>query len=354
MFKKITALIFAISLFAFSSFSVFAVSTNNFLPKGAGWLLNRDSTSPYFYYWQDTQNRGCSSASATNGNKVSQSSRFYRLGSFHAFNKNAVIKNGSSFTVTLSYSSFNNNRSFLAAIHDFTKSNNMADYFRCFALEYTGKTLDVIRTDYQTTGDFFQLDISNVRTDFQSFVSFEAYTTYDIYSLCFDYTIDKTITLGEFDIDIGVVTGGFYCYAFSPVNFGINITNIDKTEEEREEEAGKDAVGDVSDSIDTSSADSMLDAFQALISPLSYSGRNAVWKFPALKIPELPNITPEGGISLSSEYDINLLFFGDSIPKELLIVMRCLGDIAIVYFCFKELEGLYDYALTLKGGNSDG
>lgn len=124
------------------------------------------------------------------------------------------------------------------------------------------------------------------------------------------------------------------------------------TEAEQEKQDAENAAGEsidsVQGSIDSGDTGGVTNAIKKLIAPMTYSGRDAFWTFPEIKIPQIDDIVPE--MVLSEEKKIDLLQFRDGIPDKLLLVIRALADISIVLFCFRELYGMYEYVLTLRKG----
>lgn len=132
----------------------------------------------------------------------------------------------------------------------------------------------------------------------------------------------------------------------------IEVDDVILTQNQEEKKEAESVAGESIDSvqgaIDSGDTAGVTGAIKKLIEPMTYSGRDASWVFPAIKIPQIGEIVPE--MVLSEEKEIDLLQFRDGIADSLLMVIRAIADICIVIFCFKELYGMYDFVLTLRKG----
>lgn len=123
-------------------------------------------------------------------------------------------------------------------------------------------------------------------------------------------------------------------------------------EKEKDEatDTGDDGVGEITDVIPDYST-GFIEGMGNLVSALSYTGTECIWKFPQLYIPEMDGIS--GQISLTdSEMDIDISQWVNSLPSALLTVVRSVLTIALILFCVRELYNTIQYVLTLKGGGS--
>ena len=126
---------------------------------------------------------------------------------------------------------------------------------------------------------------------------------------------------------------------------------INQREQERDEadSTGNDALDSVTDAI-PGDTQGVIDAFGALVEPMSYTGTESKWKFPAIVLPAIPGVMDE--MQLTDEKEINFTEWISAIPADVLEIVQIVGTVALILFCFKELYGLIQYILTMKGGGA--
>lgn len=113
---------------------------------------------------------------------------------------------------------------------------------------------------------------------------------------------------------------------------------------------GNSAVDSVMEAININTA-AYGSALSGLVQAASYNGTDAVLQLPAVKLPALGAGGVEVDLMPASSYD-----FSDAIsmvPSTVLLLVRSLLTAALIWFAVKELVGLIQYFLTLRGGASD-
>lgn len=91
-----------------------------------------------------------------------------------------------------------------------------------------------------------------------------------------------------------------------------------------------------------------LDAMGSLFSAISYEGTDAALTFPKLYIPAIPGVFDE--IELTSQpYVLRLDEWINKLPSTVLSLLRIMGTISLILYCFYELYGAVQYVLTLRG-----
>lgn len=122
---------------------------------------------------------------------------------------------------------------------------------------------------------------------------------------------------------------------------------VDKEKAEAEK-GSSEAIEEATEAVKDEYSGGLLNSIGKLVSVMSYQGTEASWTFPAITLPEIPGIMKES--QLSSETDIDFASWVERIPEPVLAIVRALTTVALVYFCFKELWGVVQYVMTLKGG----
>ncbi len=92
-------------------------------------------------------------------------------------------------------------------------------------------------------------------------------------------------------------------------------------------------------------------ALSDLVQAVSYDGTEAILQLPAVKLPALGSGSVEVDLMSASSYDFSGVI--SMIPSSVLLLVRSLLSAALVWFAVKELVGLIQYFLTLRGGASD-
>lgn len=132
------------------------------------------------------------------------------------------------------------------------------------------------------------------------------------------------------------------------------IFNFLEEKDEKDKEAatqqGNKSTADIDDMIQDDSA-GFSDSLGGLTSSMSYTGTNCSWTFPTVKLPAISGVMDE--VTLVQEKEIDFSFWVNSIPSGILLLIQSVCTAALIVFCFKELYGTVEYALTLrKGGGS--
>lgn len=119
---------------------------------------------------------------------------------------------------------------------------------------------------------------------------------------------------------------------------------------DKAEEMAESASAQVEEAIPDKSVE-LLPAMQNLAASLSYQGTEAKLPFPKVEMPAIPGVC--ASFELIPAQEIDFTAFVQMIPTGMINVMRALCDIAIVIWAFRELYGIYQYVIALKGGGVD-
>lgn len=123
-----------------------------------------------------------------------------------------------------------------------------------------------------------------------------------------------------------------------------------QNEIDKAEEMGTTASDQVAEAIPDKSAE-LLPAMQNLAASLSYQGTEAKLPFPKVSMPAIPGVCTS--FELIPAQEIDFASFVEMVPSSIINVLRAVCDICIVLWAFKELYGIYQYVISLKGGGSD-
>lgn len=124
-----------------------------------------------------------------------------------------------------------------------------------------------------------------------------------------------------------------------------------ENEKQEAQEGGASAKNDSDEAMPNDSA-SLTDSLSSLTSALSYSGTDSAWTFPAISLPAISGVMEE--TSLTEPQSIDFGGWVNSIPSDVLTLIRALGTIALIIFCFKELYDTISYVLTMRKDDSGG
>lgn len=123
-------------------------------------------------------------------------------------------------------------------------------------------------------------------------------------------------------------------------------------EKQETEKAGNDAISDTSGSIEDKSSGFFASVKKLADAFTTTSLASQAVKLPAMYIPAIPNVCDK--IPLTKEMTIDISStFSQYVPMSIQQIVRAILTSALIVFCFKELYGIVQYVLTLKGGNSD-
>ena len=87
-------------------------------------------------------------------------------------------------------------------------------------------------------------------------------------------------------------------------------------------------------------------SLNGLVSSMSYTGTEAAWKFPSIKLPAIPGVMDE--IKLTDELPIDFSQWVSAIPSGILLLIQSICTIGLIVYCFKELYSTIAYVLTLR------
>lgn len=127
---------------------------------------------------------------------------------------------------------------------------------------------------------------------------------------------------------------------------------LEDTERREEENAtinGENSIDSSQSELDSaisSSSEGIVSSFQNLSLALSYTGTEAGWTFPAIKLPAISGVMEE--VQLTSEQTIDFGYWVNQIPDSILSVIKACTTIALILFCCKEIYGMISYVLVLK------
>lgn len=125
-------------------------------------------------------------------------------------------------------------------------------------------------------------------------------------------------------------------------------------EENSANTSGNDSVNALGSAVPDKSAD-LLASFSKLTKSMVHDEAVCNIKFPQIKVPALGegDGTFFGETVLYNGGNVDMAYYVNLIPSDVLTVIRSVLTVALILFCFKELYGFIEYALTLnktKGG----
>lgn len=129
-----------------------------------------------------------------------------------------------------------------------------------------------------------------------------------------------------------------------------NQKDLQEKEKKDSEDGGNSSSKKAQDSIPQVDG-GFLTAIKSLVNSMSYTGIEAKLPIPKAYIPALAGME-ETVLIPEQEYDMSQAIT-DYVPTTLLTLIKHLFTIALVLFCVKELYGLIQYVLTLKGGGKE-
>ena len=123
---------------------------------------------------------------------------------------------------------------------------------------------------------------------------------------------------------------------------------INRPEQEKNEasQGANDAFSGAVDVVPDHQQD-LVGAFSGLATSLSYSGTAAKLDIPSVALPGIDGVYDGFVILESQPLDFEIYF--QMLPENLLLLVQSLFTAALIVFCFKELYGCIQYAMTLKG-----
>ena len=126
---------------------------------------------------------------------------------------------------------------------------------------------------------------------------------------------------------------------------------LQQPEQEKQEAggSGNSAVDGLTSAI-PSDNDGVIAAMRNLAGAMSYTGTECTWTFPALYLPKIDGVMER--MQLTEEKPIDFAEWIQAMPPDVLEIVRIVGTIALILFCFKELYSMIRYILTMKGGSS--
>lgn len=128
------------------------------------------------------------------------------------------------------------------------------------------------------------------------------------------------------------------------------IENQGKQEEDAANQQGQESIDDATSAIPDNSA-GFIAGINALASSMAYTGTDAKWNFPAIKMPAISGVMDE--LVLSDNMEIDFSYWVQNLPSNILQVVQIICTVALIVYCFKEVYSLISYALTQKGGGAD-
>lgn len=124
---------------------------------------------------------------------------------------------------------------------------------------------------------------------------------------------------------------------------------------EQEKQEATDEGGEMVDQLTgalPNESQGFMDAIRQLADSMSYEGTEAKLTMPSISLPAIPGVMKS--YKLSEEQQVDFRVWIQKMPDKLLTLVQVLCTLALVVYSFKELYGLISYAMTLKGGNTDG
>ena len=135
-----------------------------------------------------------------------------------------------------------------------------------------------------------------------------------------------------------------------PGQIGNEFQGIIEQENEAANQAGNSSTGQLA-GVMPDESQGFINAIRNLASSMSYNGTSAVLPIPSIVLPSISGVMEE--TKLTEELSVDFGYWVQKIPDNVLQLVKILGTIALIVFCFKELYSCISYALTLKGGGAD-
>lgn len=108
-------------------------------------------------------------------------------------------------------------------------------------------------------------------------------------------------------------------------------------EQQEAQTQGETAIDDIIEIVPDHSED-FLAALDSLVTALSYVGTTAILETPEIVVPGIPGLYE--GFTVLEPQEVNFETWFDNMPGEIMALVRALFDIAIVFYCAKELLAL--------------
>ena len=89
---------------------------------------------------------------------------------------------------------------------------------------------------------------------------------------------------------------------------------------------------------------------QDFVESMSYEGTDCKFCFPAIIFPAIPGVT--GGFQLNEEKEVDFAEFFAMFPDPVFSLVRLLLTAALIIYCVKELYGMIQYVMTMRGGGA--
>lgn len=122
-------------------------------------------------------------------------------------------------------------------------------------------------------------------------------------------------------------------------------------EQDRSQTAADNSVSQGNSAIPDDSA-AVTDGLSSFVQGLSYNGTACSWTMPRVYIPAIAGVM--GETTLISEQPIDFTGWLNALPSGVVTVMRAICSVALILYGFKELYGMIEYVLTLRGrGGND-
>lgn len=228
--------------------------------------------------------------------------------------------------------------------------NNLKIFLRSYSVNYSLKQ----------NSNVYVYDCRNENRLVSSFVpSFNSSGSVMRINVDFDEPVSNFLTVSvPFTIGSGYSHSSFSGidgrYYYDVFRFVLETVSFSSGERAEAEQAAEDASGEGDDAVPTEVADGATGSFSSIVSAMSYNGTDAKLTIPSFTW-GLGNIIPERTWFEGITIDFGA-YIQQYVPASILAIVRALGDIAIVFFCAKELYNLISYVLVNRKADdtSDG
>lgn len=164
------------------------------------------------------------------------------------------------------------------------------------------------------------------------------YTTYNV---SVDCKINK-----ERDV-LGIF---FYNFDFKQLSPSENaVFESQEIEKEEASGSGNSAIDDLTSAVPDYSGN-IIQSFAKLANQVMHEQATCQITVPQIKVPKVANYFPD--IVLLEEQQIKFEDYLQYIPEMLLFLVRAVFSAALVIFCCREIYGIFEYIMTMRGGNN--
>lgn len=131
-----------------------------------------------------------------------------------------------------------------------------------------------------------------------------------------------------------------------------NQNQLQQNEKNEADSSADEGLNSILDGVEDKSPGVIAAFTDILIPAISYTGYEAKLQIPDIYLPEISGVMDK--INLTEDLEVDFNFWINKLPDNILKLVRALGTIGLIIFCFKEFYSTFSYVFTLtRGGGSD-